>query len=57
MEGIHEEIEKIAFELYERSGKVEGRALDYWLEAERLVEACYLKREGGAKEDGTEKAS
>ena len=26
-----------AYELYEQSGRVEGRDLEHWLEAERLV--------------------
>lgn len=26
-----------AYELYEQSGRVEGRNLEHWLEAERLV--------------------
>ncbi|MFH0933211.1 MAG: DUF2934 domain-containing protein [Nitrospirota bacterium] len=32
-----EETVKVAAELYERSGQVEGRDLDNWLEAERIV--------------------
>ncbi|NPA48936.1 MAG: DUF2934 domain-containing protein [Thermodesulfobacteria bacterium] len=31
-------IEKIAYQLYERRGKEPGKALDDWLEAERIVE-------------------
>lgn len=31
-------IEKIAYQLYEKRGKEPGKALDDWLEAERLVE-------------------
>ena len=30
------EIEKIAFELYQRDGCMHGRELDHWLEAERI---------------------
>ncbi len=30
------EIEKIAFELYQRDGCMQGRELDHWLEAERI---------------------
>jgi hypothetical protein len=39
MEGInlHEEIFTVARHLYERTGRVKGRDLDNWLEAERLV--------------------
>jgi|WetSurMetagenome_2_1015567.scaffolds.fasta_scaffold00152_22 hypothetical protein len=31
------EIEKIAYQLYERSGFVCGNDMDHWLEAERIV--------------------
>ena len=41
----HDEIAKIARELYEKSGKVEGRDLDNWIEAERIVMAQYKKYE------------
>jgi hypothetical protein len=34
---LHEEISKVAYELYEKSGRIEGRDLDNWLEAERIV--------------------
>jgi hypothetical protein len=34
-----EETVKVASELYDRSGRVEGRDLDNWLEAERIVRA------------------
>jgi hypothetical protein len=33
----YDEIAKIAHELYEKSEKREGRDLDNWLEAERIV--------------------
>jgi len=42
-EQINEEIRKKAQELFEKSGRVPGRDLDNWLEAERLVE-CGKKR-------------
>ncbi len=41
----HDEIAKIARELYEKSGKVEGCDLDNWLEAERIVMARYREQE------------
>jgi hypothetical protein len=34
---LYEEIAKVAYKLYERSGYVGGRDLDNWLEAERIV--------------------
>jgi len=39
--GLYDEIVKLASELYEKSGRVEGRDLDNWLEAERIVKARY----------------
>ncbi|MBI5640032.1 MAG: DUF2934 domain-containing protein [Nitrospirae bacterium] len=41
MTSLREEIEKIAFELYQKSGKGNGHDLDNWLEAERLVLAWH----------------
>ncbi len=41
----YDEIAKIARELYEKSGSMEGRDLDNWLEAERIVMARYKKQE------------
>jgi hypothetical protein len=38
---LHDEIVSLARELYERSGRVEGRDLDNWLEAEKIVRARY----------------
>lgn len=42
---LNSEIEKMAYELYEKSGKVECRDLDNWLEAERIVMARYKGQE------------
>ncbi len=42
---IKEEITKVANELYERSGRVGGRDLANWLEAERTVIARYRQQE------------
>ncbi|NJD57652.1 MAG: DUF2934 domain-containing protein [Nitrospirae bacterium] len=35
----HEEIQKVAYDLFERSGRVHGREIDHWLEAERMIRA------------------
>lgn len=35
------EIAKVAYELYERGGRIEGRNIENWLEAERIVMAHY----------------
>lgn len=42
---LYEEIVTVARELYEKSGRVEGRDLDNWLEAERIVKARYAAKE------------
>jgi Protein of unknown function (DUF2934) len=34
---LYEEIFTAAHDLYERSGRIEGRDLNNWLEAERIV--------------------
>jgi len=36
---LHDEIATLAYELYEKSGRVEGRDLDNWLEAERIIKS------------------
>jgi hypothetical protein len=35
--GFEAEIEKLARELYEKSGRIEGRDLENWLEAEKII--------------------
>jgi hypothetical protein len=42
---LHTEITKVASELYEKSGRVEGRDIDNWLEAEKIVISRYKKQE------------
>ena len=39
------EIAKVARELYKKSGSVEGRDLDNWLEAEKIVKSRYKEQE------------
>ncbi len=34
---LHLEILRVAQDIYERSGRIKGRDLDNWLEAERIV--------------------
>jgi hypothetical protein len=41
----YDEIARIARELYEKNGKVEGRDLDNWLEAEKIVMKQYREYE------------
>lgn len=42
---IRKEIEKLAYELYEKSGRIHGRDLENWLEAEVIVKARGAKKE------------
>ena len=42
---LNEEITKVANDLYENSGRVEGRDLDNWLEAESIVTTQYREQE------------
>jgi hypothetical protein len=52
---LYDEIVTLAYELYEKSGRVEGRDFDNWLEAERIVRAQYAAK--GKYEDEVNKAS
>ena len=45
----YDEIARIARELYEKSGRIEGRDLDNWLEAERIVMERYKEQEKAEK--------
>lgn len=36
---FHDEIAKMAYELYEKSGRIDGRDRENWVEAERMVKA------------------
>ncbi len=38
-----EEIRKMAYELYERSGMIPGREIENWLKAEKIVAARYAE--------------
>lgn len=42
---LHEEIAMMARELYEKSGRVEGRDRENWLEAERIVLARHASQD------------
>ena len=53
----HRTIEKVAFDLYEKSGKIHGHDVDHWLEAERLVAARQATQKGGsAPAEGSQSA-
>jgi len=36
-ENIHDEITKVAYELFEKSGRIYGHELEHWLAAEKIV--------------------
>lgn len=56
---IGNEIAKLAFEIYEKSGRIEGRCLDNWLEAERIVMAKYraMENQGEVREEKPKKTA
>ncbi len=51
---LHEEISKAAQELYEKSGRIEGRDFENWHEAERIVMGRY---KSNTEEEFADKAS
>lgn len=50
---LHDEIAKVAFDLYQKEGCPEGRELVHWLQAEKIVKERYQERPGDAS-GGTE---
>ena len=52
---LYEEIAKVAYEIYEKSGYIEGRDLDNWLEAERVVTAYIIREKKSEKKAGAKK--
>lgn len=47
--GIHDEIEGVAYELYEKRGRAHGHDLDDWLEAEKMVMGRHERHAGETK--------
>ncbi len=47
---LHDEIAKVAFDLYQKEGCPEGRELIHWLEAEKIVKENYQGKRGGPSE-------
>ncbi|MCX5805257.1 MAG: DUF2934 domain-containing protein [Proteobacteria bacterium] len=41
----YDEIEKIAYEIFEREGMVHGRHFDHWIEAETIVKTRYKNKD------------
>ena len=40
---LHEEIKKVAYELYEKSGRIGGRETENWLASEKIVMARHAQ--------------
>jgi hypothetical protein len=47
---LHEEISKVAYELYEKGGRLYSSDLDNWLEAERIVKTRYRSEDRNGNE-------
>ena len=43
---LKNKIAEVAYELFERDGRVHGKDQEHWLEAERIVKARYASRVG-----------
>ena len=54
---LHEEIARIAYELFERDGSQHGKDVEHWREAERLVRARHAAEEEKGRAEKTEKAA
>jgi hypothetical protein len=50
---LHDEIAKVAYELYEKSGHIKGRDLDHWLAAEIIVLTKHASQEMEEPEEAT----
>ncbi len=42
---LYEEIAKLAYEMFEREGRVHGKHLDHWFEAEKIIISRYKVQE------------
>ena len=47
---LHEEIAKVAYEIYEKDGRLGGRELGNWLEAEKIVRKRHASKEKNGDE-------
>lgn len=43
-ESVHDKIARVAYELFEKGGRVHGRDVEHWLEAEMIVLGKKSKR-------------
>jgi len=44
---LNGEIERVAYELFERDGRQHGKDREHWIEAERIVRARHAAKEAG----------
>jgi Protein of unknown function (DUF2934) len=51
MQQDHDKIRQRAYEIWDRDGRPEGRAQDYWLQAERELGAAQASVPAGLKND------
>ncbi len=57
-EDLNEEIARVAYTLWEKSGKVPGKDLENWLEAEKIVIDLHKsKKEDDQKDKGGQKSA
>jgi hypothetical protein len=47
---IYDQIAKVAYSIYEKNGNVDGKDLDDWLEAEKIVLGLQNKKRGEISE-------
>ena len=47
---LHEEIAKVAYELFERDGREHGKDSEHWLEAEKIVTMRHAARRPSQKD-------
>jgi hypothetical protein len=50
---LHDEVAKVAYDLYEKSGRVDGRDTENWHEAERKIRSRHAEQEKGRAKEKT----
>lgn len=54
---LQEEIRKVAYELYEKSGRMGGREVENWLAAEKIVMARHARSKQPAESPSVKKVT
>jgi hypothetical protein len=52
-----EEIAKVAYELYMQGGRIDGKDVEHWFEAERIVTARYAEQKAAPARQRVKKAA